>query len=73
LKLMPLLTITNTISGKNAVAGVDAAICTRGCKKFAKRGLEPISTPSGIVHAIAISIADSTRSAVATVPAATRP
>jgi len=38
------------IIGKRAVAGMEAAICTSGCAMRAKRGFEPMATPTGMVQ-----------------------
>ena len=45
-------------TGKSAVAGTEAAICTSGWSKAARRGLVPISTPTGIVQSRAMSQRD---------------
>ena len=48
--------------------GADAAICASGCVIFAKRGLKPIITPTGIVHAEASSSDTFTRRNVVAAP-----
>ena len=57
--------IVKSQTGNNAVAGTDAAICANGWATRANRGLKPICTPTGMVHAAPMNSATFTLKNVA--------
>src|SRR3984885_5361361 len=61
----PRLINPSSKTGKRAVAGTEAATCAMGWAIRARRGLKPMATPAGIVHADAITSAATTRKNVA--------
>ena len=68
----PIRTSAMRRIGKKAVAGTEAMICAMGCTTRASRGLRPMATPTGIVHAAEISSATFTRKKVAAAPSSSR-
>ena len=68
----PIFTSPISRMGKNAVAGTDASTCASGCTMRASRGLSPMATPTGIVHAAEMSSDALTRKNVATAPSSSR-
>ena len=46
----PRLISAISTTGNSAVAGTEAAICASGCAMRERRGLNPIATPTGMVH-----------------------
>ena len=56
------------MTGKRAVAGIEATTCTIGWAREASRRFMPMATPAGTVHASAMARAAATRSKVAARP-----